>query len=130
MTGQQGRLSPGHPVAGRYQVARLLGAGEVGEVYDVRDMTTGYAYALKLLRPEITQSPDAWAALCGDAQRAAALESDAIAKAYEFQTEPTLNALCAGRVCNVPIVAYDRVGAGADGTCGTRRHLTIGGSVP
>ncbi|HNS95795.1 MAG TPA: protein kinase [Polyangiaceae bacterium] len=92
MTGQQGRLSPGHPVAGRYQVARLLGAGEVGEVYDVRDMTTGYAYALKLLRPEITQSPDAWAALCGDAQRAAALESDAIAKAYEFQTEPTLNA--------------------------------------
>jgi serine/threonine-protein kinase len=92
VTGQQGRLSPGHQVAGRYQVARLIGAGEVGEVYDVRDMTTGYAYALKLLRPEVTQSPDAWAALCGDAQRAAALESDSVAKAYEFQTEPTLNA--------------------------------------
>jgi serine/threonine-protein kinase len=92
VTGQQGRLSVGHQVAGRYQVARLIGAGETGEVYDVRDVTTGYAYALKLLRPEVTQSPDAWPALCSDAQRASGLDSDAIAKAYEFQTEPMLNA--------------------------------------
>ncbi len=92
MTGLQGRLSVGHQVAGRYQVARLIGAGETGEVYDVRDVTTGYAYALKLLRPEVTQSPDAWPALCSDAQRASGLDSDAIAKAYEFQTEPMLNA--------------------------------------
>ena len=76
VTGQQGRLDQGHQVAGRYQVARLLGAGEVGEVYDVRDMTTGYAYALKLLRPELTQNPDAWSALCADAQNASALESE------------------------------------------------------
>lgn len=88
----EGRLVAGHQVAGRYQVARLIGAGDVGEVYDVRDVTTGYAYALKLLRPEIMQNPDAWAALCADAQKASSLDAEAIAKAYEFQTEPSLNA--------------------------------------
>jgi eukaryotic-like serine/threonine-protein kinase len=92
VTGQQGRLNAGHQVAGRYQVARLIGAGDVGEVYDVRDVTTGYAYALKLLRPEIAQNPDAWTTLCSEAQKASGLEAESIAKAYEFQTEPSLNA--------------------------------------
>jgi len=90
VTEQQGRLGPGHRVAGRYQVARLVGAGEMGEVYDVRDIASGYAYALKLLKPEAVQSQDAWMALCNDARRASALETDAIAKAYEFQIEPSL----------------------------------------
>ena len=90
MTAEQGRLGPGHQVAGRYQVARLVGAGEMGEVYDVRDMTSGYAYALKLLRAEAVQNQDAWMTLCNDAQRASVLEIETIAKAYEYQIEPTL----------------------------------------
>ncbi|PIE05861.1 MAG: hypothetical protein CSA75_02515, partial [Sorangium cellulosum] len=90
MNGQEGRFRAGHQVAGRYQVARLIGAGQVGEVYDVRDITTGYAYALKLLKPEVTQNPDAWLALCTDSRKASELKAEAIAKTYGFQTEPTL----------------------------------------
>lgn len=89
MTSQQGRLSVGHQLAGRYQVARLLGAGEMGEVYDIRDITTGYAYSLKLFRPEAVQDPNAWPSYCAEASKAAGLGIEQIAKVYDFQTEPS-----------------------------------------
>ena len=90
MNGEAGRLPVGHQVAGRYQVARFIGSGEMGEVYDVRDITTGYAYALKLLAAELGQNTDGWAVLRRDAEKAASLNIDAVAKSYDFQTEPTL----------------------------------------
>ncbi|HQP36795.1 MAG TPA: serine/threonine-protein kinase [Polyangiaceae bacterium] len=83
----QGRLPVGHVVAGRYQVAACLGTGEMGEVYDVRDTSTGYAYALKLYRPEVVQRPDAIPAFERDARKIAELGVDSIAKVYEFGVE-------------------------------------------
>ena len=90
MTAQQGRLGPGHQIAGRFQVYRLLGAGEMGEVYDVREMSTGYAYALKLMKQEAVQNPEAWAALCEDVRRASSLDCESIAKVFDAQVEPSL----------------------------------------
>ncbi len=84
----QGRLPVGHVVAGRYQVAACLGTGEMGEVYDVRDTSTGYAYALKLYRPEVVQRPDAIPAFERDAGKIGELGVDSIAKVYEFGVEP------------------------------------------
>lgn len=90
MNTMSGRLSVGYQVAGRYQVARLLGVGEMGEVYDVRDVTTGYAYSLKLFFPPVAQSADAWTAFQREAESAARIEAEALVKAYDFQVEPQL----------------------------------------
>lgn len=87
MTQQQGRLAPGHPIADRYQVANLLGAGEMGEVYDVREFQSGYAYTVKLFRPEAVQSQQAWQAYCDDALKASSLGIAGVARVYDFQTE-------------------------------------------
>jgi serine/threonine protein kinase len=86
------RLQPGHRVAQRFQVVAYLGAGEMGEVYDVRDVSTGYAYALKLLAPEFLSRADAMAALRQEAERASQLGAAAVAKSYEFEVEPAANA--------------------------------------
>ncbi len=86
------RLQPGHRVAQRFQVAAFLGSGEMGEVYDVRDVSTGYAYALKLLSPDLLSRPDAMGALRQDAERASQLGAAAVAKSYEFDVEPSVNA--------------------------------------
>ncbi|MBI5533240.1 MAG: serine/threonine protein kinase [Deltaproteobacteria bacterium] len=84
----QGRLPVGHLVSGRYQVAALIGAGEMGEVYDVRDTSSGYAYALKLLHPDLLQKQEAFPALEREARKATELGLDIVAKAYEFGVEP------------------------------------------
>jgi serine/threonine-protein kinase len=80
----QGRLPIGHVVAGRFQVAALLGAGEMGEVYDARDTGTGYAYALKLFRPDVLRGDGTWDSFERDARRASAIGGEAVAKVFEF----------------------------------------------
>lgn len=88
MNGAQGRLPVGHVVAGRYQVAACLGTSEMGEVYDVRDTSTGYAYALKLYRPEVSQRPDAIPAFEREARKVGELGIDTFARSYEFGVDP------------------------------------------
>ena len=44
------RLADGELIAARYRIARLIGAGAVGEVYEAQDETIGEAVALKTLR--------------------------------------------------------------------------------
>ena len=73
-------LHPGQKIANK-DLAQRLGVS-----------TTPVIHALKLLRPEVTQNPDAWSALCAEAQKASSLDAEVIAKAYEFLTEPSLNA--------------------------------------
>jgi len=43
---------------GRYELARQLGAGAMGEVWEARDTTGGPEVAIKLLRPEIARDDD------------------------------------------------------------------------
>lgn len=92
MSNPSGRLPAGHRVAERYQVNACLGAGEMGEVYDVRDSSTGYAYALKLFRPDALKAGDAWAVFEQETRKASDLGIAEIAKAYEFGTEEKFRA--------------------------------------
>jgi serine/threonine protein kinase len=50
-----GALSPGAILADRYLVARLLGAGGMGEVYECRDSDLDESVAIKILRPEVAE---------------------------------------------------------------------------
>ncbi len=100
------RLAVGHCVGGRFQVAAFLGAGELGEVYDVRDLSTQYAYALKLYSPELLQRPEVIAALRVEAEKAAATNTAGVAKAYEFDVEPAVNApYMLGEYVTIPSLA-------------------------
>ncbi|MDP9036858.1 MAG: serine/threonine protein kinase, partial [Myxococcota bacterium] len=50
---------PGEHIAGTvYQVARLIGAGGMGTVYDVEDTTIGKRYVLKTLHPRLGARDD------------------------------------------------------------------------
>lgn len=53
-------LRRGETVAGRYRIERLLGMGGMGVVYLARDIELGIDIALKQLRPELANRPDAF----------------------------------------------------------------------
>ena len=50
-------FSPGELIAERFLVGRLLGAGGLGEVYEVMDQALGGAVALKVLKPTVSTNP-------------------------------------------------------------------------
>jgi len=50
-------FSPGDLVAERFLVTRQLGAGGLGEVYEVMDQALGSAVALKVLKPAVSANP-------------------------------------------------------------------------
>ena len=53
-------LRPGDVVADRFRIARLLGMGGMGVVYQAHDTELDVDVALKLLRPELASRPDAF----------------------------------------------------------------------
>lgn len=54
------RLSPGTLVGQRYQIIRLLGQGGMGAVYEVRDRELDRRVALKVIRADMAESPEAF----------------------------------------------------------------------
>ena len=58
-TPSQPAFSANEIIAGRFPIARFIGAGGMGEVYEARDLELGTRVALKTLRPEIAFN--AWA---------------------------------------------------------------------
>ena len=52
-------LTEGQLVAGRYQIIRFIAAGGMGEVYEVDDIVLSIRVALKTIRPERTDEPEA-----------------------------------------------------------------------
>jgi serine/threonine protein kinase/Tol biopolymer transport system component len=49
----------GEMIAGRFKIARFIGRGGMGEVYEAEDLELGVRIALKTLRPEISSNPEA-----------------------------------------------------------------------
>jgi serine/threonine protein kinase len=56
-TGAGATFAPGAIVAERFLVTRLLGAGGLGEVYEVKDQALGETVALKILKAEVSTNP-------------------------------------------------------------------------
>lgn len=54
------RLSPGTLVGQRYQIIRLLGQGGMGAVYEVHDRELDRKVALKVIRADMAESPEAF----------------------------------------------------------------------
>jgi hypothetical protein len=92
VNGAPGRLQAGQLVAGRFTVAALVGSGEISEVYDVRDPSSGRAFALKLFASRVLQSPQAWLEAQQVARHAASLGAPAIVPSFDFGVEPAVGA--------------------------------------
>src|SRR5688572_26164309 len=54
-----GPLVAGSRFGARYQIIKLLGAGGMGVVYHAWDADLGVDVALKVIRPEVLQNPEA-----------------------------------------------------------------------
>ncbi len=83
-------LAKGLLLAGRYQIVSAVGGTEFGAVYVVTDRVSGRECALKLLHPELRQSPSSFAAFQDVERTVAALPVDAIARASDFGTDSAL----------------------------------------
>ncbi len=116
MNGAPGRLQVGQLAAGRYPVAALIGSGEIAEVYDVRDPSSGRAFALKLFPQHLMQHQNAWLGFQQAAQLASSLAVDAIAKSFDFGVEPTVGGPFAiNELVTSPSLFHDVLTTGALG---------------
>ena len=55
---EKGALAPGRVVSGRYQIRKLLGAGQMGAVYLVHDRMLDHECAMKVLHAELGKRRD------------------------------------------------------------------------
>ncbi len=76
-------LVEGTLVAGKYRVGRPLGAGGMAEVYEAEHVDLGTRLAIKVLRPELTRSPTVVQRFSREAQSAAQLESEHVARVID-----------------------------------------------
>jgi serine/threonine-protein kinase len=70
--------TPGVVLAGRYRVEEALGHGGMAEVFKALDLTSGRSVAVKVLRGNTEQSPEATARLRREGQVLRALKNPAI----------------------------------------------------
>ena len=97
--GTRGLPQPGDQI-GRYQIARLLGEGGMGAVFEAQDLETGRRIALKVLRHTL-DTPDARARFFREGRLAAAVNHPN--SLYIFATE---------EIGGVPVIAMELAGGG------------------
>ncbi len=78
----------GKVIADRYRVVRKLGEGGMGEVFEATHIYLDKAFALKLLRPEITANPEAVVRFHQEARSAASIGHDNIVNVEDFGRLP------------------------------------------
>jgi len=83
-----GGLAEGSILAGKYRIARMLGAGGMCLVYEAEHIHLRQAVALKLLKPELAGDPTAVARFAQEAQAAAKLRSPNVARVYDVDKLP------------------------------------------
>jgi hypothetical protein len=70
----------------KYRVEQLLGRGGMGSVYRARDLRLDRLVALKVVRPELLEDPDARRRFKREAQIVARLQHPAIVSIFDFGT--------------------------------------------
>jgi serine/threonine-protein kinase len=89
---------PGQRVGGRYEVQRLLGRGGVGLVYEARDVESGEAVALKVLRPEAATRPDLAARFRSELTLAGRVAHPNVCRLFAYGEDGSLRYLAMERV--------------------------------
>jgi formylglycine-generating enzyme required for sulfatase activity/serine/threonine protein kinase len=72
------RFAPGELFAGDYEVVRFLNEGGFGEVYEVRQLSTGRPRALKVLRREFADQPGFRERFLAEARVSARFDTDRV----------------------------------------------------
>jgi len=80
----------GARVAAKYELRSLLGAGSMGAVYECVHVDLGKRLAIKLLRPEFSESPEIVARFRREARAACAIESEHVAQIFDFGRDERL----------------------------------------
>ena len=75
-------------VDNKYRIEQLLGRGGMGAVYRARDMRLDRLVALKVVRAELLDDPDARRRFRREAQIVARLQHPSIVSVFDFGTFP------------------------------------------
>ena len=78
----------GTVLADRYRIERVVGAGGVGSVYQATQLGLDRRVAIKVLRPELSESGNAIARFAREARTAAKLQHPNIVTVHDFGTTP------------------------------------------
>jgi len=86
LEGSESPVAPGDVLAGKYRVDRVLGAGGMGLVVAATHLTIHQRVALKFLRPDAARMPETKERFLREAQAAARLKSEHVAKVLDVGT--------------------------------------------
>lgn len=85
-----GSVRPGARLNGVYEIETLIGQGGMGEVYKGFNIQTHDIVAIKMIRPELSRNPDAFALFRREASTLHNLQHDAIVRYFVFSVDPDL----------------------------------------
>src|SRR5207245_73132 len=81
-------INPPSEQPSRYSLTRLQGEGGLGRVWVARDADLNREVALKEIKPEQSQHPEAWRRFLKEAQVTGQLEHPNIVPVYELARRP------------------------------------------
>jgi len=81
-------LVPGEVLGGKYRIVELIGEGGMGYVMAATHVELGELVALKFLRPEALQFQELVGRFAREAQAAARIRSEHVARVYDVGTTP------------------------------------------
>ena len=85
-----GRVVPGTKLNGVYEVETALAPGGMGEVYKGHEIFSGKKVAIKFIRRELEENPDARQMFLNEGHSLGELHHDAIVRCFPLSVDPTL----------------------------------------
>ena len=84
-----GRIGAGTTLNGVYEVESSLAPGGMGEVYKGHEIFSGKKVALKFIRRELEENPDARQMFVNEGNSLAELHHDAIVRCFPLSVDPS-----------------------------------------
>ena len=98
-----GALAPGTVFASRYQVIAALGQGGMGSVYKARDLELDETVALKVLRPDVTGTPEMEARFRSEIRLARRVSHRNVCRVHDYGAAQGLHYVCMALVEGVDL---------------------------